>query len=111
MLVIDFDVKIGDERSLHVTCFNLRPDSTSFIMSDQSGRLRGRTFSFSNICLCFSEIGFFSNSGGGAKPGGGGGGGGAPVDGGGGGGGGGGKVAFGGVFLLIAGDAIFFGGD
>lgn len=78
-------------------------------MSDQSGRLRGRVFSLSNICLCFSVIGFRSNSGGGARPGGGGGGGGpmkyenikirhqcnphsiqnAPIPGGGGGGGGG----------------------
>lgn len=45
-------------------------------MSDQSGRLRGRVFSFSNIILCFSVIGFRSNSGGGASGGGGGGGGG-----------------------------------
>lgn len=57
-------------------------------MSDQSGRRRGRDFSFSSICLCFAEMGFFSKSEGTCEPGGGGGGGGGPPDGGGGGGGG-----------------------
>lgn len=81
-------VNIGDDRSLHLMCLSLIPDSTSFIISDQSGLLRGRILSFSMTCFCLSVIGFFSNSGGGASPGGGGGGGGAPMLGGGGGGGG-----------------------
>lgn len=47
----------GALRSLHCTCFNFLPSSTSFIMSDQSGRLRGRLFSASNFCAFSLEIG------------------------------------------------------
>lgn len=67
-------------RSLHCTLrsflFPNLTSSTSFIISDQSGRRRGLVFNFSSTSLCFCEIGFFSKSDGGFKPGGGGGGGG-----------------------------------
>lgn len=69
IFVIDFDVRMGFERSLVSTCLSFLPDSTSLQRSDQSGLLRGRIFSFSSVALCFSEMGFFAKSGGGARPG------------------------------------------
>lgn len=67
--VIVSDFKIGFDRSLHSTWRNFFPDSTSFIISDQSGRLLGRALSFSKVSLPFSDIDFFSKSFGASNPG------------------------------------------
>lgn len=63
------DFRIGFDRSLHSTWRSFRPDSTSFIISDQSGRLRGRVLSFSITAFCVSDIGFRSKPFGANKPG------------------------------------------
>lgn len=63
------DFNIGFDRSLHWTWRSFRPSSTSFIMSDQSGRFRGRDFNFSNVSFAFSDIFFFSKSFGAINPG------------------------------------------
>lgn len=56
ILVIVSDFRIGFDRSFVSTWRNFFPDSTSFIMSDQSGRRRGRDLSLSSICFCLSFI-------------------------------------------------------
>lgn len=49
--------RIGALLSLHLTCFNFLPLSTSFIIHAQSGRFLGLDFSASNTFACFGVRG------------------------------------------------------
>lgn len=51
---------MGALRSLHSTCLSFLPSSTSFIMSDQSGRLLGRLRSVSSFFIFSCDGGFLA---------------------------------------------------
>lgn len=51
---------MGALRSLHSTCLSFLPLSTSFIMSDQSGRLLGRLRSESSFFIFSCDSGFLA---------------------------------------------------
>lgn len=58
---LDFSLGMtGALRSLHSTCLSFRPLSTSFIMSDQSGRLLGRLRNKSSFFIFSGVGGFFA---------------------------------------------------